>query len=202
MFNDESTRQTSDGTRPSSVDRGLSVTPIDMRQREFSSAMRGFDKGEVTAFLIEAAGEYELALRENDRLRQEIARLETSLQHFREMESSLKVTLMNAQKVSDDMRENAQKLADGMRENAMKESERLLRDAAAQAELVMQSAQNKIDTAQRDVDGLWLKRREAEASLEATISVLQSSLEFVRDRERRNRESNVVPHRPHVVQTA
>ena len=191
MFNEETTKQTDDLTRLTSADRHMSVTPIDMRQREFGSAMRGFDRGEVTAFLVEAAGEYELALRENDRLRQEIIRLEASLHQFRELEGSLKSTLMSAQKIADDMRENA-----------VKESQRLVREAEGQAEVIVQAAQGKIDAAQRDVDGLWMKRREAEAGVEATISVLQSTLEFMRERERRGRESNILPHRPHVAQTA
>ena len=191
MFNEESAKPAEDVTRLSSADRHMGVTPIDMRQREFGSAMRGFDRGEVTAFLVEAAGEYELALRENDRLRQEIIKLDTSLQQYRELEGSLKSTLMNAQKIADDMRENA-----------VKESQRLVREAESQAEQIVQTAQGKIEAAQRDVDGLWMKRREAEASVEATISVLQSSLEFMRDRERRGRENNVVPHRPQVAQSA
>jgi len=191
MFNEETTKQTDDLTRLTSADRHMSVTPIDMRQREFGAAMRGFDRGEVTAFLVEAAGEYELALRENDRLRQEIIRLEASLHQFRELEGSLKSTLMSAQKIADDMRENA-----------VKESQRIVREAEGQAELIVQATQGKIDAAQRDVDGLWMKRREAEAGVEATISVLQSTLEFMRERDRRGRESNVLPHRPHVAQTA
>jgi cell division initiation protein len=191
MFNEETTKQTDDLTRLTSADRHMSVTPIDMRQREFGAAMRGFDRSEVTAFLVEAAGEYELALRENDRLRQEIIRLEASLHQFRELEGSLKSTLMSAQKIADDMRENA-----------VKESQRILREAEGQAEVIVQATQGKIDAAQRDVDGLWMKRREAEAGVEATISVLQSTLEFMRERDRRGRESNVLPHRPHVAQTA
>jgi len=101
MFNEETTKQTDDLTRLTSADRHMSVTPIDMRQREFGTAMRGFDRGEVTAFLVEAAGEYELALRENDRLRQEIIRLEASLHQFRELEGSLKSTLMCSLMIAD-----------------------------------------------------------------------------------------------------
>lgn len=193
MFNEETAKQPDDSTRLSSVDRHMSVTPIDMRQRVFGTTMRGFDRGEVTGFLAEAAGEYERALQENDRLRQEIVRLEASLHQFRELEGSLKSTLMSAQKIADDMRENA-----------VKESQRIVREAEGQAEAIVQTAQGKIDAAQRDVDGLWMKRREAEADVEATISVLQTTLEFMRERERRGRESssNVLPHRPHVAQTA
>ena len=48
----------------------------------------------------------------------------------------------------------------------------------------------KIDAAQREIDGLRMKRREVETSIEATISTLRSTLEFVREQERRERESN------------
>src|SRR6266550_2613630 len=78
-----------------------------MRPGRFSTAMRGFDKDDVTSFLQEAAEGFDHALRENERLRMEIVRLEASLNQFRELEGSLKTTLMSAQKIADDMRENA-----------------------------------------------------------------------------------------------
>jgi cell division initiation protein len=176
------------------VERSLTVTPIDLRQRKFAAAMRGFDRQEVTAFLTEASVDYENALRENDRLRQEIVRLKASLHQFRELEGSLKSTLMSAQKVADDIHENA-----------AQESKRIVVDAEARADLAMQKAQVKLEATQREIDNLKLKRREVETSLEATISTLKTTLEFVRDqdrRERENRENNVVPHRPQVVHSA
>ena len=195
MDNDENVIdvvETEDGRRLPGIERNLGVSPIDMRQRRFATAMRGYDRQEVTVFLTEAAIDYENALRENDRLRQEIIRLKTSLNQFRELEGSLKSTLMSAQKVADDMHENA-----------VQESSRLVQDAEARAELAMQKVQAKIDAAQRDIDGLRLKRREVETSIEATISTLRTTLEFVREQDRRERgETNVVQHRPHVVVSA
>ena len=191
MLNNEDLPPAVETRRLPSPDRHSVVTPLDVRQAKFSTSMRGYERAEVNAFLLEAADGYEQVARENERLRQEVARLDASLTQYRELESSLKSTLMNAQKIADDMRENA-----------VKESERIVREAEGKAESLVQAAQGKIDAAQREVDGLWMKRREAEASVEATISVLQSSLEFMRDRERRGREANVVPHRPHVMQSA
>jgi cell division initiation protein len=189
---DDDVMESHEGRRFSAVERNLGVTPIDMRQRKFTTSMRGYDRQEVTAFLTEAAVDYEGALRENDRLRQEIVRLKASLNQFRELEGSLKSTLMSAQKVADDMHENA-----------VQESSRIVTDAEARAELAMQKTQVKVEAAQRDIDGLRLKRREVETSLEATISTLRSTIEFVREQERRDREgNNVVPHRPHVVHSA
>ena len=151
-----------DDERRFSLDRSARVSPIDMRQRRFATAMRGYDRQEVTVFLTEAALDFENALRENDRLRQEIVRLKASLNQFRELEGSLKSTLMSAQKVADDMHENA-----------VQESTRLVQDAEARAELAMQKVQVRIDAAQREIDNLRLKRREVETSIEASISTLR-----------------------------
>ena len=174
------------------IERNLGVSPIDMRQRTFATSMRGYDRQEVTSFLSEAAADYEGVLRENDRLRQDIVRLKTSLAQFRELEGSLKSMLISAQKIADDMKENA-----------VQESARIVSEAEARAELSAQKAQVKLESAQREIDGLRMKRREVETSLEATISTLRSSLEYVREQERRDRgENNVVQHRPHVVVSA
>ena len=196
MHNDNEVVETDE--RRFSLERSLGVSPIDMRQRKFSTAMRGYEREEVTAFLTEAAVDYENALRENDRLRQEIVRLKTSLNQFKELEGSLKSTLMSAQKVADDMHENA-----------VQESARILSDAEARAELVIQKSQAKIDGAQREIDEMRLKRREVETSLEATISTLRATLDYVREQDRRERgeaaaaaAATVVPHRPHVVHSA
>jgi cell division initiation protein len=193
MENDDQVTEADDTRGYTAISRNMAVSPIDMRQRRFATAMRGYDRQEVTVFLTEAALDFENALRENDRLRQEIVRLKASLNQFRELEGSLKSTLMSAQKVADDMHENA-----------VQESTRLVQDAEARAELAMQKVQVRIDAAQREIDNLRLKRREVETSIEASISTLRTTLEFVREQDRRERgpETNVVPHRPHVVHSA
>ena len=166
-------------------ERHLKVTPLDLRQTRFKSAMRGFDRDEVTAFLLEVADDYENALRENDRLRQELIKLDAALNQHRELEGSLKSTLMSAQKVSDDMRETANL-----------EGARIVRDAESRAEAILRKTQARLEDIQREIDGLKLKRRDAETSIEATISTLRNTLEFVREQEQR--EDRVVTHRPRV----
>ena len=174
--------------RITSPERNITITPLDMRQARFSTALRGFDKDDVTTFLQEAAEGFDHAMRENERLRMEIVRLEASLNQYREMEGGLKSTLMSAQKIADDMRETAQK-----------EAERLLREAEGRVELMMQKAQAKTEDIEREIDGLRIKRREAEINLESTISALNNTLEFIRDQDRREREDRVVHHRPRIA---
>src|SRR5687768_1142269 len=107
-------------------ERNLAVSPLDLRQAKFNTAMRGFDRTEVTAFLLEAADGYDQALRENERLRHDVLRLEASISQYREMESSLKSTLLTAQRVGDDMRETASQ-----------EAARIVREAEGRADLLL-----------------------------------------------------------------
>jgi cell division initiation protein len=182
MLNSDEQPQPTDIRRLPAPERTLTVTPLDLRQTKFSTAMRGFDRAEVTSFLLEAAEGYEQALRENERLRQELVRLESSLTHYRELEGGLRNTLVSAQKVADDMRENA-----------TQEAARIVREAEGRAELMTQKAQAAHEDAQREIDALRLKRREAEASLESMIAALHNTLEFMREQE--DRDARVVPHR-------
>jgi cell division initiation protein len=186
MSNSDDLTPPTDARRLPSLDRHLSVSPLDLRQAKFGTAMRGFDRAEVTSLLLEAADGYEQALRENDRLRQELLRLEASLNQYRELEGGLKSTLLSAQKVADDVRENA-----------AQEGARIVREAEGRAELLVQKAQARSEDVQREIDGLRIKRREAESNLEGIISALRQTIEFIREQEQR--EQRVVPHRPREV---
>ena len=70
--------------------------------------MRGYDRGEVQAFLLEVADDYENALRENDKLRQDVAKLDAVLGEHRGQERNLRNTLLTAQKLADEIKEQAQ----------------------------------------------------------------------------------------------
>ncbi len=175
-----------DKTHP---ERPMTVTPLDLRQSRFKTAMRGFDKSEVISLLEAVADDYESALRENDRLRHEVSRMETALTQHRELEGSLKSTLISAQKVADDMRETAQA-----------EAARIVREADGRAELLLQKAQARLEDVQREIDGLKMKRREAETNIEAVISALHNTLDFIREQD--VREEKIVVHRPRVEMAA
>jgi cell division initiation protein len=163
----------------------LAVMPLDVRQAKFDTAMRGYDREAVTTFLEQAAECFEQALRENDRLRQEVVRLEGALSQYHQLEGSLKNTLMSAQKLADDMKENA-----------TQESARIVREAEGRSELIVQKALARLEDVQREIDGLRMKRRETETHIEAMISALSHTLTFVREQDQRERNEKVVAHRP------
>jgi cell division initiation protein len=168
----------------------MKVTPLDLRQQKFRTVMRGYDREEVESFLNETADDYEQALRDADRLRDELARAQTSLDEHRESERNLRNTLLTAQRLADEIRQNAET-----------EGKRMVREAEGRADLMLQKTQSRLEEVQREIDGLRLKRRDVENSLEATISALRNALEFVREQDLKEREDKVLLHRPRLAES-
>ena len=167
----------------------MKVSPLDLRQLRFKSRLRGFDRAEVMALMAEVADDYEHALHEVDRLRQEISKMEALLSQHREHERSLRDTMVTAQRVSDDIRINAEEQA-----------RQIVREAEGRSDLLLQKAQARLEEVQREIDGMRMKRREVENTLEASITSLRSTLEFVREKEQREREERVLLHRPRTAE--
>ena len=161
----------------------MKITPLDLRQHRFRSTVRGFDRAEVTAFMTEAADDYEKALRELDHMRQEITRLDALLTEHRERETNLRNTLTTAQKLADDIRQQAQQ-----------EGKMIVREAQGRADLLLQKAQGRLEGFERQITELRLRRRDVEASLEASVTALQHALEFVRTQEATDEKIRI--HRP------
>jgi cell division initiation protein len=169
----------------------MNVSPLDLRQQRFATAMRGFDKIEVTSFLLAVADDYEEALRETDKLRQELTRMDAVINEHREQERSLQSTLVTAQKLADDIKANAEQ-----------EAQRIIREAEGRSDLLLEKTSARLEDIQREIDGLKLKRKSVETTIEATIQTLRNTLEYVREQELRDREERtVLLHRPRLLES-
>ena len=165
------------------AERVMRIAPLDLRQPRFKTSVRGFDKTDVVAFLTEAADDYEHALREIDRLRQDLQRMESLLAEHRERENNLRNTLLTAQR-----------LADEVKAVAHNEAKMIVREAQGRADLLLQKAQGRLEEIERDINELRLRRRGVEGTLEGSIQALYHALEFIRDQDKS--EDKVLLHRP------
>jgi cell division initiation protein len=168
---------------PATAERLMRVSPLDLRQPRFKTVMRGFDKAEVVAMLTEAADDYEHALREMDRLRLDVTRLESLLAEHREREATLRNTLLTAQRLADEIKDSAQN-----------EAKLVVREAQGRADLLLQKAQVRLEEVERDINEMRLRRRDVEGTLEASIQGLYRALEFIREQDRP--DDRVLLHRP------
>lgn len=151
-------------------DRVMRIAPLDLRRQKFKTAFRGFDRTEVTAFLTEAADDYEHARREIDRLRQDLRRMEELLADHREREVTLRNTLTTAQR-----------LADELKDAARNEAKMIVREAQGQGDLLLQKAQVRVQQIEGEIAELRLRRRGVEGSLESSIQTLHHALQFIRE---------------------
>ena len=182
-----STAAANAGTTP--PERVMRIAPLDLRQQRFRKAFRGYDMTDVVAFLTEAADDYEHALREIDRLRLDLSRMEGLLAEHRERETNLRNTLLTAQRLAEEIKEAAQN-----------ESKLIVREAQGRADLLLQKAQVRLEEVERDITELRLRRRDVEGSVEGSIQALYRALEFIRDQDRH--DEKVLLHRPRTADPA
>jgi len=127
----------------------MRITPLDIRQKQFSLKFRGFDIHEVDQFLELIGEDMETLIRENNSLRDELARQEAQLQEFRDTERALKNTMMSAQQIVEDMKQNA-----------TRDGDLIMREAERKGDAIIRRAQKKASEIEEHV--LEIKRRKWE----------------------------------------
>ena len=107
----------------------MRITPIEIQQHQFKTRMFGYDTVAVDHFLEMLADELERLHKQNNELKESLARTRSSLDQMREREQALQQTLMTAQQVSEELKVNARKEAEIVLAEAHLEGERVIRDA-------------------------------------------------------------------------
>ena len=62
--------------------------------------------------------------------------------------------------------------------------------------MLLERTEARLEDIQREIDGLRLKRKDVETSIEATINTLRNTLDYVREQDDRERDDNILLHRP------
>ncbi len=145
----------------------MRITPLDIQQKQFPVKFRGFDVEEVYAFLEVIREEMEDLLRENASLKEHHHRSEAQLQEFRDMENTLRETLMTAQQMVEDYKTNARK-----------EAELILREAELKADSLIREAQDRVVKIHEDIVDLKGIRRHFKEELKRLIESHVRMLEF------------------------
>ncbi|GIV19912.1 MAG: hypothetical protein KatS3mg023_1663 [Armatimonadota bacterium] len=94
------------------------LTPIDITNKRFRRALRGYRTSEVDEFLAEVGADYEAVVLENARLREQVAQMQQELERYRAMEEAMKEALVLAQRTADELRATAHKEAEILRAQA------------------------------------------------------------------------------------
>ena len=136
----------------------MKITPLDIRQKRFANAFRGFERREVEAFLELVATEFEEVVKENISLKEEQKRLLSRIEQYQERERTLQETMVTAQRISEDVKSAAKK-----------EAEIILADAEHQAEKIVQGAHQKLVQVIEDINELKRQRVQFESQVRSVI---------------------------------
>lgn len=110
----------------------MRLSPLDISKQEFGRSLRGYDPAEVRAFLEKVADELADLAAEASRLSQQNLKVETQLESYKQMERSLRESLITAQKSLEEARESSKRERDLMLREAQFEAEQMVRNAERQ----------------------------------------------------------------------
>ena len=110
-------------------DEMFRLTAVDLRQKGFTTKLRGYPPQEVDDYLRQVADELERLARQNQELGQKVKLLTEQLQTFRERDKALNDALVSAQQLRSEVREQSER-----------ESQLILREARGEAERIIQAA--------------------------------------------------------------
>jgi cell division initiation protein len=126
----------------------MRISAIDIKKQEFKKSFKGYDVGEVEAYLDTVANEMEKLFRENEELNQKLHSAETEkenlsheIQVFRDNEKTFQKAIVKSQDLSEEVLENAKKRA----ELIIKEAEILSNKIRLQAKEEMMNLKQELE---------------------------------------------------------
>jgi cell division initiation protein len=121
----------------------MKITPIEIRQKEFMKAFRGYEKEEVDAFLMSLSKEWERIMEENRELGKKFEVAEKEIVRLRELEATLYRTLKSAEDTGTNIIGHASKTAELHMRQSQMDAEALLNEARSKARSKVEEAEEK-----------------------------------------------------------
>ncbi len=107
----------------------MSLTPIDIQNKEFARSLRGYKVDDVDEFMEQLAKDFEQAIKDKLSLEDETKQLEDKLSQYRKLEDTLHNAIIVAQETAEDVKRNANREAELIRREAEKDAQRTVEEA-------------------------------------------------------------------------
>ena len=127
------------------------ITPLDIQNKEFSRAVRGYNQEEVDLFLDQIMVDYDSLLSENERLKKQLEDTKGKVESYKDTEGAVLKTLEAAKSLMNDISASAEKRASI-----------LLKNAELDADLKQRQAKDNVE-----------RLKEEEARLNARVSSMK-----------------------------
>ena len=127
------------------------ITPLDIQNKEFSRAVRGYNQEEVDLFLDQIMADYDSLLTENADLKRQLEETKGKIEGYKDTEGAVLKTLEAAKSLMNDISASAEKRASI-----------LVKNAELDADLVQRQARDNVE-----------RLKEEEAKLNARVSSMK-----------------------------
>lgn len=117
------------------------IKPIDIQEKEFTKAVRGYKEDEVNEFLDEITIDLERILDELRQTKEENSRLVEELERHRSSEGTVLETLEAAKSLMADISASAEKRADILLKNAELDAQLMQKEAKDMADRISEESQ-------------------------------------------------------------
>ncbi|MDQ0427848.1 MULTISPECIES: DivIVA domain-containing protein [Caryophanaceae] len=116
----------------------MPLSPLDIHNKEFSRAFRGYQEDEVNEFLEQIMRDYEILLKDKSTLEERLRTTDERVGHFNTIESTLQKSIFVAQEASEEVRRNSQKEAELIIKEAEKNADRIVNESLTKARRIAQ----------------------------------------------------------------
>ncbi|EKW98941.1 DivIVA domain-containing protein [Ligilactobacillus saerimneri] len=158
----------------------MALTPLDIHNKEFHVRLRGYDQDEVNDFLDQIIKDYEIALKQNEKLQSELDQSLEKLKYFNDLKDSLNQSIIVAQEAADKVKANSQKEAEIINKEAQKQGQDIIEQANDKAKNIVEEASAKAKRLAVETDDL---RKQARIFRQKLQVMMESQLEVVKGSE-------------------
>jgi cell division initiation protein len=145
----------------------VALTPVEISKVEFTKSFRGYTEEEVDDFIDKVLKHYEELYRENLELKDQVDREASKVEQYKNIEDTLKSTLILAQKTAEEITRNS-----------IKEAENIVNEANTKADDIIASAKNQVEDLKHEYSNL---QRQVQVSKAKFRSMLTAQLEMLED---------------------
>ncbi|QDH77606.1 DivIVA domain-containing protein [Echinicola soli] len=156
----------------------MKITPLEIRQKTFEKNFRGFDKDEVSSFLVSLSQAWEREMDERRELQVKLEQAQKESAKLREVEDSLFRTLKAAEDTGANMIEQANKTAELILKEAQMNADAMISESKNKSRSIIEEAESRskriMEDLKTDVSALVESYEELLAQREIVIRNLKN----------------------------
>lgn len=126
----------------------MTITPMDIQNKEFERSFRGYDIEDVDEFLDRAAKDLEQLMRENVELKDQTNQLLEKNKNYQKLEETMHNAIVVAQETAEEVKLTARREAELIRREAESEAKQIIEDARYRSSKILTEQEELFKQAQ------------------------------------------------------